>query len=229
MRTLVILMSILAGVTVTNANPVMAPPPPYVLSAENVTINVYRSESKVEGVYTLQAPQRRPARIVDIRFPVVFPTNSIVMTVYPVASSEQLKHVAQQLMDRVKPVGSADGQEFTIRTTAGETSYYNPDIQRHMPQALVCQFFTGRMPVAPGKKQVNLHLSYVQPHLPGNISAYLPILQGDIVKKNYLITFRAQEGVGFTPLGDYEIVGKASDTVLSVRPADRQLLQMQVK
>ena len=74
-----------------------------------------------------------------------------------------------------------------------------------------------------------MHISYTQPHFPGNISAYLAILPDNVVKTNYLITFQAEEGTRFSPAGSYEIVGRASDTNLSVRPAHLQLLEVQVK
>ncbi len=254
------------------------------LNAEDVTVTVYRSESRIEGDYTfrnLQQPKhategarqglkpddRLPNGFrsfesreatddtVRIMFPVVVPTNGIAFRNWfhdreSRYSQEQVDKLSiRERLDLGMPVGTIDGVYFTLRPTSfaaswrdarwdieafpywlgarrlGETVSEEPEL----PDGWDLAFFMGYWKGDSSRREVKMHISYTQPHFPGNISAYLAFLPDNVVKTNYLITFQAEEGTRFSPAGSYEIVGRASDTNLSVRPAHLQLLEVQVK
>lgn len=277
-------LALVASIGVATGNPI-AVVPAFVLTAENVTVNVYRSESRIEGDYTFRSPQppeqgtegtghelKPDSRLpngfgsfrsleftddtVRIMFPVIVPTNGIAFRNWfhdreSRYSQEQVdKLPIQERLDLGMPVGTIDGAYFTLRPTSFAASWRDArwDIEAfprwsgarlraertseetELPHGWALAFFMGGGSASGASKDgVKMHISYTQPHLPGNVSVYLPILSDAIVKSHYLITFQAQEGPHLTPLGSYEVVGQASDTRLTVRPANLQLLKVQVK
>jgi hypothetical protein len=232
-------LALAASITKTQANPISIMPG-LELSGENVTVNVYRTESRIEGAYSFHslAPPAEAARdrspmdySVYVAFPVILPTNGV--------SEANLIGIA-------KPVGTLDGRKvgWTLSTADWSEGWLDTYRMTHRPYSEAVDGLPQGPKVAEGWAAVffethersdrpgvdrKMHISYTQPHLPGAVSAYLPILPAEIGKTNYLITFKAQKGVHFTPIGTYQAVGEASDNVLSVRPANLQLLQVRVK
>ena len=47
-----------------------------------------------------------------------------------------------------------------------------------------------------------MHITYIQPHLPGGIAAYLAILPEQAKPGDYRITFQAQKHLRLRPLGN---------------------------
>ena len=258
-----------------NGNPI-AVTPGFELSTENVTVDVYRSESKITGDYTFRRiaqprsnPENddydgsaagtnglrgrwRPSRsaVIDygirLAVPIILPTNGVTIQkelAQPVQLREKyLTDSMQERIAMVKPIGAIDGQDFSIGPPPFSEPFAPPpvpglfgrwdeirQVQSQLPVGWELVFFRGYREGDSSRREVKLHLSYTQPHLPGNVSAYLPILPTDVVKKNYLITFQAQDGVHFAPVASYDVLGQASDTKLSVRPVDVQLLEVQAK
>ena len=197
-------------------------------------------------VSSLHRPGQADLAFVIIAMPVIVPfsgstyarrSSSIyLLGMRPIQykTNEQLQSEREQLQyERWKAGG-------TPIATVGERVYssivgYPGDmpeslkVQDQLPvgwKLVSCTF--NAIPFDASKNQVRVHISYTQPHFPGNVSAYLPILPDNIAKTNYLITFQAQEGVRFAPVAPYDAVSQPSDTNLSVRPANLQLLKVQV-
>jgi len=286
MRALLTGTALALSATVASGNPIVITPA-FELSGENVTVDVYRSESKITGDYTFRAIQhpkrerernghqverddgftngesrlgfRSSVRIdytVGIIFPVILPTNGVTFAKLQSEGQGQwqqlIEQSIQQRLDLAKPEGTIDGHDFIPRPGPFDESWSEAlrHIQRHfnagpvtsteswtearkgqpeLPEGWELVFSHHQEPNDASKNEVKVRISYTQPHLPGNISAYLPILPGNGVKANYLIAFQAQDGTSFSPVANYEVVGLPSATNLSVRPAHLQLLRMQVK
>jgi hypothetical protein len=143
-------------------------------------------------------------------------------------------------MDRVKPDKIINGRCVSITTSTFVEWWSDRAIPRGLlrqnppalPDGWELVFFSGRQD-STGKDEVKVHISYTQPHLPGNVSAYLPLLPPEFAPDNarpvdYLITFRAYKGVRFAPVDQYDVVGQPTDTQVSIRPVNLQLLKMQI-
>jgi hypothetical protein len=228
-----LLISITLTLIVTGAigNPISIRPG-WELSGEDVTVNVFRSESRITGDYTFRAvqhPYQRSERTdygVYITFPII---------------------LLRQQVDLEKPVGRIEGYDFALTPgpfdqalfealifssgpSAGTWSTAARGSRPELPEGWGLVFFSGgfQRAATPSKDEVKVHISYTQPHLPGNISSYLPILPNNIVKANYVITFQARDGTSFSPVGSYDLVGQSSATNISFRPMNLQLMKVQV-
>jgi hypothetical protein len=240
-RTLWVSVVIAAGATAARGNPIFVTHA-YELSGENVTINVYRSESRITGDYTFRAIQRQSERIdytVGVRFPVILPRNGLTFRRWFSAVLDQKEQLEEQSikqrLDLAKPAGTIDGHDFTPQPDAFEDSWRFEDVWRpaqidkaQLPEGWTLVFFSGGECGNAKENRIKAHISYTQPHLPGNISAYPPILPNHIVKDNCLVTFHAAEGTRFAPVGKYDVVGQPSVTNLSVRPENLQLLKVRL-
>jgi len=249
-----VITALAAGAILARGNPVALPPTwplpgSYTeskvlnLTAENVMVKVGSSESKILGDYTFRGTQQllkpgeypayrindfhrgryytnynREVLSVTIAIPVILPYNG---NAYDAVRREEWFAVAE------------------AKATVGEhnysplTTFDRPEglqIQPQLPGGWKLVFFLfDRLPVDADENGLQVRISYNQPHLPGNVSAYLPILPEDLIKTNYVITFQAQEGLRFTPAIPCELVGQPSVTNLSVGPTNLQLLKMQVR
>jgi len=247
------------------AMPPPVPAPVYNLSAENVQILVGRSESVVSGDYTFRAVQDPKSMHAEERvsyysrsyspriyFPVILPSNGFFTPNSWVSKTwdernrlrEKLK---RERLDLIKPKGTISGEPFAILPLnlfeAGEeaaalkrfVSWTNPPAT---PPGWEWEFFAGGSDADPSgfRNELRVRISYNQPHLPGNVSVYLPLLPANAhkaphsagLKTNFFISFQAQRGVRFEPLAHYNVVGQPSDTNIRLRPAHLQLLQMQI-
>jgi hypothetical protein len=273
MRAILIIAAFAASAVAVDGNPILMLPS-YELTAENVTINVYQSESRVTGDYIFRAI-RKPGPVardefadawIGVTFPIILPTNDLTSRDF-FDRNRLAGQWIQQRMDWVKPEGTIDGPNVVFKPNPYEGDWRNAAIahgldwrtQPELPDGWEADFFSGGLELAiaskiegKGKEEpfvmngfqpsdtkgLKIHISYTQPHLPGNISAYLPLLPdsashgfympGIFATTNYLITFQAQNGIRFAPVGHYNIVGQSSDTNLSVRPVNCQLLKIQI-
>lgn len=261
MRPAVLLAAFAASGLAVRGNPdvpLVPALPVYGLSAENVQILVGRSESKVSGDYTFRVihdPYSSQSEggfhdYITIVFPVVVPTNGVVvpsdwMTQTDEQRSRLLERLKKEQLDLIEPTMIIEGRHFAFAPLypfddedgAAALKHYldwtNPPAT---PPGWKWMFFESLSDVAYSRlrNKVKLHLSYIQPHLPGNISAYLPLLPdkthglshlaNEDRTTNLFITFQAQSGIRFKPLDSYNVVGQPSDTNICVHPAHLQLL-----
>jgi hypothetical protein len=229
MRTILVGLALVASVTMARANPVLRPA--FDLSSENVTITVSRSESRITGDYTFRSRGPNPRRFTDeiwLDLPVSMPTNGMMTAAEQRdAPPEQVNKLIDKWLDLVKPNGTLDKKDFSLDTMPS-ANYLTRQVESQLPPGWGILSFWTRLYADACRPEVKLYLTYIQPHLPGNISAYLPILWG-ADKSGCLITFKVEDGGYLTRLGNYEVVGNPTDTSISVRPAHLQLLQVQVK
>ncbi len=219
MRTLLIIIALIASVLVANGNPIAVPPHPhpitiFQLAAEDVVIAVDASESRVNGKYTFTT------KTVESYEPFARDGASIAIPVILPASGTE-----RDWLDSAKLKATIDTHacaDFSVMPERKETFAVQPQLPAGWKLVF---FFIGQ---AAGHGTLKVQISYTQPHLPGNVAAYLPILPDNIVKRNYLVTFRAQHGTMLTPAAKYDVVGQPTDTILSVRPSNLQLLKAQV-
>ncbi len=251
-----LIVVMLAAAVPAKANPSVGPF--FQISGEYVTVDVYQTESRITGDYTFQPITNqliyrnasrhgfaRKDNQFKVSFPLILPTNGVTESQWKSLLSKNdpsLAHVIQERKDRTKPALTIDGRAFELGvhlediTICSWLSEVMPP-QSKLPSGWEFACFSQDDPYY-AEKDVKVHISYVQPHLPGNISAYLPLLPGSFQGReasaspfkelNYRINFQGHEGIRFTPVGQYEVIGDASDTQISVRPKDRQLLQMRV-
>ncbi len=237
-HTLLIIIAIIVSGMVAGANPIaITVMPGFELIGADVTVNVCRTESRVEGDYTFRSTRFVPHKgefveyTTRISFPVILPTNGVIVNAWPGPKCDREKLVAM-----AKPKETIEGQNIILQplfldldpSMLGEY-FLGATTKPELPNNWAFLFFgSSDWGSHLASSEVKTHISYTQPHLPGNLAAYLPVLPDNGVRKNYLVTFQAQEGTRLTPVGSYENVGRSSETRLSIRPVNLQLLKVQV-
>jgi len=247
LRTVLMIPATLFAIA-ASGNPVQVPQPTSVrrleLVAENVIVTIGPSHSRVIGDYRFRAAgqlkgvnrmsqsdivehyDRRAADPACIAIPVILPPE-----VSPEAQSyPQVERYFQ--LQSAKPEAIVNDRKYAgLGMVLPHLDEMADRIQKRLslPDGWKPVFFEfTALPFDASRNELDVRISYIQPHLPGNISAYLPILPDDAVRTNYLITFQAGEGVRFAPADHYDIVGHVSDTNVSVRPVGLQLLKIQI-
>ena len=232
MRRFLMVMLLAASVTAGNANPISVNGAKLKLVGEKVIITVGPSESKVTGEYIFQAKgfDGSARNFAQIDMPVILPikseTGGPTDGPFLLGGENWWSNVAH-------PIATVNERGVRPWAALRSGDVFGPDDQRtvqtQLPEGWQVVFFRFEFPIYKNENGLSMQISYTQPHLPGNVAAYLPILPGYVTKKNYLINFQPKEGVHFTPVGTYDIVGQVSGANLSVRPANLQLLKVQVK
>ena len=226
-------LALVASIGVAIGNPIAVHETELSLVGERVAITVGTSESKVSGEYRFHVKGYQGSPVHDfaqIDMPVILPVKGGTAKT---TNDEATPFFGERWwLDVAMPTAAISQHDVHPWAARRSGQGFGLDDRRMaqlpLPEGWQLVFFRFEFSIK-DKRELNVQISYSQPHLPGNISAYLPILPDDIVKKNYLITFQAQDGTRFSPAGSYEIVGRASDTNLSARPVNVQLLEVQVK
>jgi sugar lactone lactonase YvrE len=239
MRVLPSMIVLAIGGAVANGNPIPSDMADLKLVGEKVVISVGQSESLVDGDYTFQVTnihlygRTHGHAFAAIRFdmPVILP--SVIEDSTGEGAQLPMRDNAHRWSDIAKLAASMEPwgmmmPSFPIKTRADQHDILKAELQLPKGWEYVLFPVSGSTSAREVNQTFKMHVSYTQPHLPGNLSAYLPILPDDIVKTNFIITFRAQQRTHFTPPSGYDVVGKPTDTSFSVRPVNLQLIQLPV-
>lgn len=202
----------------SEGNPILVGDRPNRLDSEFVRITVGKRYSEVIGDYVFVplGPPPKTYQVVSMEFPMIVPD--------PI-TSEIEKRFLKRIS--VKPAGGRGA----IRTMRGlvDDDYFAPPGLPKLPAGWRYAFVNYWVDfMQPGP--LNVRITYRQPHLPGGIAAYLPILPKPSPTGRYVIRFQPIPGMRLEPVGKWPGTSEVvrGQTSFSATPRDRRLLQIRV-
>ncbi len=204
-----------------DGNPILMVDRPHRLQSERVTITVGEEDSRVIGDYVFvplgPAPRRgRPMEMIEV--PVILPAAIVGEEAQKRAASASIKITGEENRHIL-----FDWDHFS-----DESDPVLPGLPE-LPAGWKFAWLT--FPVTfTGPKALRVRISYRQPHLPGGVASYLPILPNPDPAGRYRVTFASARGLRLEPLGDWTGTRKTHSgrTTWIVRPQDHKMLKMRV-